>query len=871
MTTLKSRNDRPVGVFETVLAVIFLPFLGAALAPLVYRLVGERTAYYAASVAAVTLGLVTRLYLSGVWRGGVTYAADWVPSLGLRLAVYADGLAMLIAFLASGVGVLVLTYSGGYMHGEPGQAKYYAVMLAFMGSMLGVAFAGDLFALFTFWELTSLASFLLIGHYTTAADSQYAARKSMLVTVAGGLFMLAGFLLVAWAGETTLIAGEGSLLATAPAVTARLREAGLLVPALGLVGIGAATKSAQVPFHIWLPDAMEAPTPVSAFLHSATMVKAGVYLLGRFRPFFLGESGLGVVPEWSVLLVTLGLVTMTVTAALAVASTDIKQLLAYSTASHLGLITAGFGAANKLGAETGAFHVLNHASFKAALFLVAGIIAHEAGTREIDRLRGLWRDLPVTAVVAGLASLSMAGLPPFNGFYSKELLFEATYEVGHEAGGAAWLFPVVAVIGSVFTFLYSIKFLSLFLGDRPEDLHVHRPPVAMVAPAGVLGTLVVIVSVSPQLAIDTIVGGVFGSTIVSGEPTFTVGLPTELKPAVVMSAITIGVGAVLWPQYDRLHDAIRRLLWGRPTAPTGVSTDGGDERRTVADADDTPAESDASGGEDTTGGTPRPTVRDPAAARADRGGNTFLRADWWYDAGVAGLGDAGRAAADRVQTGLLRTYAIWAVLATAALALGGYVFAAVEVPAPTLGAGVTLALAVVVVTAAIGAVAVAASPSHIAGVLTLSIVGFTVAVFYVLADAPDLALTQLVVETLLLVLFLLVLNRLPAYYGQPSVGRALRDGAVAVVVGGTVFLTVVLATAASPQEPVAEILVERANLPPGEHGAFFTEYGGGSNVVNVILVDLRALDTLGEVSVVAMAALAVLTLIRMRGRGGENA
>jgi multicomponent Na+:H+ antiporter subunit A len=835
-------------VIEIVLAVVFLPFVGAALAPAVYRLLGERTAYYAAGVAAVCLALVTRLYTAGVGLdGGTRYAVDWVPALEVSLALYVDGLALLIAFLASGVGVLVLVYSGGYMHGEPGQSKYYATMLAFMGSMLGVALAGDLFALFTFWELTSLSSFLLIGHYTSADDSQYAARKSMLITVAGGLFMLAGFLLLAWAGGTTLIAGgEDSLVATAGPTIETLRSVGLFVPALLLVGVGAATKSAQVPFHVWLPNAMEAPTPVSAFLHSATMVKAGVYLIGRFRPFFLGAEGGGahgggaagsrgsgaaagtggegaageaageaaaaaasLLPEWSVVFVTLGLATMTVAAVLAVAATDIKELLAYSTASHLGLITAGFGAANALGAETGAFHILNHASFKAALFLVAGIVAHEAGTRRIENLRGLRHDLPVTAVIAALASLSMAGIPPFNGFYSKELLFEATYELGHKLGGTAWLFPVVAVVGSVFTFLYSIKFLSLFLGDRPDGLgHVHRPPVSMLAPPAVLGIVVLAVSAVPNTAIDLLVGSVYDSTVPGAAHGFSIPFPpSKLKPAVIMSAITIGVGAVAWPQYDRLHHGIRRVLAGP------------------------------------------------------------VRANWWYDNGVDGLTSGGRDVGEWVQTGLVRTYAAWTIGATSLLALGGYVVGEVGLPALSVPPGMTPAIVLVLLVAVVGAVAVTAAPSHVAGVLTLSILGFMVAIFYILADAPDLALTQLVVETLVLVLFLLVLNRLPAYYGQPSPGRALRDGALATLAGATVFLTVVLSTSATPSEPLSGVLVERANLPPGEHASVFTNYGGGSNVVNVILVDLRAADTLGEISVVAMAALAVLTLIRMRTRG----
>jgi len=824
--TPKSANADPVGVLETVLAVVLLPFVGAALTPVVYRALGERTAYYAAAVAAVCLGLVTQLYTTGAH--GVA-SVEWVPSLGISLAFYVDGLALLISFLASGVGVLILTYSGGYMHGEPGQAKYYATLLAFMGSMLGVALAGDLFALFTFWELTSLSSFLLIGHYTSEADSQYAARKSMLVTVAGGLFMLVGFLLLSWAGDTTLIAGEGSLTANAGSTIETLRAAGLFVPTLLLVGVGAATKSAQVPFHVWLPNAMEAPTPVSAFLHSATMVKAGVYLVGRFRPFFLSgttgghgegtaeaagaasaavaEAAAATVPEWTVVFATLGLATMTIAAVLAVGSTDIKELLAYSTASHLGLIVAAFGVANSYGGEAGAFHILNHASFKAALFLVAGIVAHEAGTRRIDRLRGLRHDLPVTAVIAGVASLSMAGVPPFNGFYSKELLFEATYEYAHEIGGLTWVLPVVAVLGSVFTFLYSIKFLSLFLGDRTEELgHVHSPPLSMLVPPALLAVVVGIVSVDPMIAVNALVGEVYGSTVPGDAHSFTVGLPTTLKPAVVMSAITIGVGALAWPQYDRIHGAVRTMLRGP------------------------------------------------------------VRADWWYDNGVEGLTALSKAVVPRVQTGLVRTYAAWVLTGASALAVGAYVAAGVRLPALALPEATTLAVGVVLAVAVVGAIAVTDAPSHVAGVLTLSILGFMVAVFYVLADAPDLALTQLTVETLVLVIFLLVLDRLPAWYGESDRLTVARDAVVAGAVGLTVAGTVLVSTAGSP-DTIAGGLITRAGLPPGEHLGLFTGYGGGQNIVNVILVDLRAFDTMGEISVVAMAALSVLTLVRMRERG----
>ncbi|WP_440991130.1 hydrogen gas-evolving membrane-bound hydrogenase subunit E [Haloarchaeobius baliensis] len=850
-----------------LLALVGLPFLGAAAVPLVYRLLGERTAYFAALVALACLGLVGLLYGTEGAR-----SVEWIPTLGIELRFYVDGLALLIATLASGVGVCILTYSGGYMHGEPGQPKYYATLLAFMGSMLGVALAADLITLFLFWELTSLTSFLLIGHYTTESDSQYAARKSMLITVAGGLFMLVGFVLLhavsadALGTATWALAGEGSMLENAGAMRAALESEGLLVVVLALLGIGAAAKSAQVPLHIWLPNAMEAPTPVSAFLHSATMVKAGVYLVGRLRPLFLpAEAHPGSLELWTLGFATLGLLTMTVTAILAVAATDIKELLAYSTASHLGLIVAGFGFAGHLGAETGAFHILNHALFKATLFLVAGIIAHEAGTRKIAELGGLREDLPITAGIAAIASLGMAGVPPFNGFYSKEFLFHAAWETGAASGGIYYLIPAVAVFGSVFTFLYSIRFLMLFFGEKPDELgHVHSPPVAMLAPPALLATLAALVGIGgitgtfdvPLGPLEEFVGSVVHAVEPAGaeETAFHYYLPTTVTPWAIMSALTIAIGAVLYPQYARLHDGIRSLLRG------------------------------------------------PA------------RANWWYDTATEELNPTSTAVRNRVQNGLLRTYATWVAASFVVLTLSGYVATSVGVPVPSepdtylplaltavvlvaavtvfgdvslrvattvagvlsvlalgifvwaiLGLGLTPAelatqppVVFVLALAAVAGIAVSRAPSHVAGVLTLSILGFMVAIFYILRDAPDLALTQLVVETLVLVIFLLVLDKLPAFYGGWDRGRMARDGVLSLAVGAVVTTTVLVTTATGPDE---ESVIAR-----GLAEASYPE-AGGNNIVNVILVDFRAFDTMGEIAVVSMAALSIVTLIALRERG----
>jgi len=766
--------------FAVLVAAIAVPFLGAGLTPFVSRALGERTAYYAAALALASLALVASQYGT---HGAVS--VPWIPAYDIAFRLYVDGLALLIAFLASGVGVLIFTYSKGYMHGEERLGSYYATLLAFMGSMLGIAFAADLVLLFVFWELTSVTSFLLIGFHRERTASRQAARKAAIVTVGGGLFLLAAIVLLrVGTGSTNLV----WLLSNGDAVRATLESQGLLVPIILLLAVGVAAKSAQVPLQFWLPDAMEAPTPVSAFLHSATMVKAGVYLVGRFRPVLLTE-------DWTLVFATLGLLTMTVTAVLAVRATDIKELLAYSTASHLGLIIAGFGFSSALGAETGAFHILNHAVFKAALFLVAGIVAHEAGTRAFDSLGGLRHELPITAGITTVAALGMAGIPPFNGFYSKELLFETTYEFAAHDGGLAWVAPVVAVVGSIFTFLYSIRFLSLFFGEKPDELQdLHRPPMTMLAPPLALAGIAAFIGIFPQSAIDAIAGPAFDSAAIDGHG-FSVSLPTAIKPAVVMSAVTILLGSMLYPFSSQIRAGIDAICTG------------------------------------------------PA------------RADWWYEHVVYGSEPASERVTAAVQNGLLRTAATWILATTSVLALAGYAGALHSVPAIET-AGLEVPLMVVLGLAVVAAVAVVRAPSHVAGVLTLSILGFMVAVFYVLASGPDLALTQLVVETLVLVLFLLVLDQLPAFYGDLDRLTASRDVVLSLLVGTTVFLTVLLSTSNSPNEGIAAEFVERS-VPEG----------GGGNIVNVILVDFRGIDTLGEISVIAMAAVSILTLIGMRERG----
>jgi multicomponent Na+:H+ antiporter subunit A len=637
-----------------------------------------------------------------------------------------------------------------------------------------------------FWELTSLSSFLLIGHYTRDASSQYAARKSMIITIGAGIPMAAGFLfLYSVTGTFSLV----EMLASPETVQQQLRAAGLYIPVLLLIATGAAAKSAQVPLHIWLPNAMEAPTPVSAFLHSATMVKAGVYLIGRFRPMLVST-------EWMLLFVSLGLVTMTVTGILAIAATDIKELLAYSTASHLGMILAGFGFVSGIGGEAGVFHILNHALFKAPLFLVAGIVAHATGTRAIDELGGLRHQMPLIAAIAVIAGLGMAAIPPFNGFHSKELLFEAAYHAASQHGGLYWSIPVVAVFGSIFTVLYSIRFIHLFFGDQRAAVDGdHASSLQLLTPPALLTALALFTGIVPQVPVDAVIQGAFDSVSVGHAQAMHVGFPTQLSPALMMSLVTVGVGLWIYRYLHVLQTIVRTAFIAFP----------------------------------------------------------FLQVNWWYDTGLAALKTVSSVTMNRIHSGLLRTYVVWIMTAVSLMTLAGYLSTGATVPIFAVDTAVPIILVLGV--ALIGAFAATIAPSHISGVLTLSVLGMTVAIFYILVNAPDLALTQLVVETLALVIFLLVLDKLPESYIERSWPRIMRDTVIAALAGVTAAFTVLTATSGSP-DTIASYFVEHA-IPDG----------GGGNIVNVILVDFRGFDTMGEISVIAMAAISVVTLIAMRGRG----
>lgn len=732
-----------------VAVAVALPFLASVL--LTRKVPGWR--YVPVSTALASLGLLLPTVLPALEGEVYESVYPWVPSLGIEAGFYVDAFSALFAIVIAAVGSAIFLYSTGYMRGDRAEYPFYRLMLFFMGSMLGVALSRDLLTLFVFWEMTSLSSFMLVGLYSSEARSIYSARKALLVTVSGGIALLAGFVIIGDVAGTTAIP---ELLSSDA-----LRESAMYPLILLLVLVGAGAKAAQFPLHVWLPDAMVAPTPVSAYLHSAAMVKAGVFLLGRVSPF------MGSTPLWETVLPAVGLTTMVVAGFLAVRSRDLKELLAYSTASHLGLITAVFGWGFTLG---GVLHLVNHASFKSALFLVAGIVMHETGARSFDEVGGLWRSLPVTAAVAGVAAFSMAGLPPFGGFVSKELFYEA-------AAGEGALLAASAVLAGLLSFLYSMKFfLGTFGGEERRE--AHGEPLRMVLPVAVLVLPTALLGLSGAAELLSAAAEAVGAVQGHG------GLWHGLTLPLGMSAATVALGGAAYLRLDRVSSGVDRAVGVVGPVTPDALYDGFVEA------------------------VPRLSLRLESRAE-DRGLRKRLR---------------------------------WMVLAAAPVLLLVFMDG---VPAlPAFGAGPAVLVS--------GGLAVAAGlylvrvKSHVLGTVMLALVGYSVALLFVFAGGPDLALTQVIVETLAFVIMLLVVQRLPAYYGEHRFRPW--DAAVAGAVGASVF---VLAAVEPVESRLADFFVEKA-----------VSVAGGHNVVNVILVDFRALDTLGEITVIAVAGLGALALMK---------
>jgi multicomponent K+:H+ antiporter subunit A len=773
-------------------AVIGLPFLGALAAALLPTHSRDAAAGLA---GVVTLGALLLVWLAWptVAAGGVLRAAlPWMPTLGLNLSLRMDGFAWLFAGLVTGIGFLVVLYARYYMSAEDPVPRFFAFLLAFMGSMLGLVLSGNLVQLVFFWELTSLFSFLLVGYWHHTAAARDGARMALTVTAAGGLALFAGVMVLghivgSYELDAVLAAGD------------RIREHPLYLPALVLVLVGALTKSAQFPFHFWLPQAMAAPTPVSAYLHSATLVKAGIFLMARLWPVMAGTD------EWFWLVGTTGLVTLLIGAYVAIFQHDLKGILAYSTISHLGLITLLLGLNSSLAMIAAIFHVMNHAAFKCSLFMAAGIIDHETGTRDIRRLSGLNRAMPFTARLALVAAAAMAGVPLLNGFISKEMFFEEALTADSPLPMMLVVLPMLALLASAFSVTYSLRFIhGTFFGPDAENLPKapHEPPGWMRFPVEILVLTCIVVGLLPAATVGPYLHMAATSLLGEATPAYSLAVWHGLNLPLLMSVIALLGGAALYL-------ALQRHL--------------------------------RTGAEDV------PLLRWEARRIFERA-MVFL--SWRLARRLeAMLGTR------RLQPQLRLVVGIAIIAASLAVYLRGLA------PGNLTPWALDPVIALVWVVGAACAIGAAwqAKYHRLAALILLGATGLVVCVTYVWFSAPDLALTQLLVEVVTGVLLLLGLRWLPKRFTGIGSGsaevvtltRRLRDLGIAVGAGGGMAVLAYGVMTRSPPELLAEHFLARA----------YTE-GGGTNVVNVILVDFRGFDTLGELAVLGAVALSVFALLR---------
>ncbi len=770
--------------------IVLLPFLGA-LVPGVLNGAGRRVCAFATLGVTVTafVGLLSNLPALMAGETPVAQMA-WMPDLGLNATLMLDGLGFFFAALILGIGGLIIVYARYYLSRDDDMGEFFTYLLLFQGAMVGIVLSDNILFLLVFWELTSLSSFLLIGYWKHLPEGRQGARMALTVTGMGGLALIGGMLLLGRAAgsyELSVILESREAIQASP----------LYLPALILILVGCFTKSAQFPFHFWLPHAMAAPTPVSAYLHSATMVKAGIFLMARLWPVLSGT------PEWFWIVTTAGLLTMVIGAAIAIFKHDLKALLAFSTVSHLGLITFLLGTGSAYAAVAAVFHILNHATFKAALFMTAGIVDHEAHTRDIRKLGGLRRLMPVTFGIALVASLSMAGIPLFNGFLSKEMMLE---EAAHTTlFGIPLLVPVLATLGALFSAAYSFRFIvHTFLGPERDDYpsHPHDPGFGMWLPPALLCGLVIAIGLVPFLAEP---GVFFVARAVLGETaTIPEGLHLSiwhgLTPALMMSVIAVLGGAI--------------LLWlFRPASAAWRA------------------------------------LHVPAAKGI-------------FDAIVAAAVAGAGALVHRLHDGSFSRYA--GIFALAVLGLAGHGWLTGEVATPTRAATPMNAVAAagwLMLAAATGAI-VLLHRNRLFALVLVGIIGTIVSLGFAVFSAPDLAMTQISVEVVTVILLLLALNFLPNETPRESSGfRRARDAVLALVAGGLTFgLSHHLLRTGFSEPTISDYFLDNSYAG-----------GGGTNVVNVILVDFRGFDTFGEITVLGIAALVIFALTESLIRGAVGA
>lgn len=761
----------------TLMWILLLPLLGT-MVPLFTGKRSRTICALATGLAPAVALILLLLNASEVFSGeSLRFFVSWVPLLGLDITIQLDGLAFLFSLLILGIGLLIIVYARYYLSERDSMPRFFAYLMLFMTAMLGIVLSGNLLQLWLFWELTSISSFLLISFWWHKAEARRGARMALTVTGAGGLALLAAFLMI---GDIVGSYDLQQVLASADQIRQHSHYPILLV----LFLLGCFTKSAQFPFHFWLPNAMAAPTPVSAYLHSATMVKAGIFLLARFYPVLSGTE------LWFVLVSVAGLATLLIGSYLALFKHDLKGLLAYSTISHLGLITLLFGMGTDLAAVAGLFHIMNHATFKASLFMAAGIIDHESGSRDMRKLNGLWQFMPVTATLAMVAAAAMAGVPLLNGFLSKEMFFAETLHQ-HLLGSLSWVIPVLATIAAIFSVAYSTRFIhDVFFNGQPKGLSKtpHEPPRYMRVPVEILVALCILVGIFPSYMIGDLLHAASVAVLAGNVPQYSLAIWHGFNLPLLMSVLAVSGGVLIYINRKHLFDF----------------------QNTLPDVD--------------------------ALNSFERAIKQFAahchRFYQWLDNGSL----------QRYMTLVLLSFVLLAGLPLVHLTTlwGGRE----ELPVDAVnGAGVALLLISAFAT-------VMWHRKRVVALLMISVVGLMVSIAFTRFSAPDLALTQLSVEVVTIILLMLALFFLPHKTPKQSESsRVVRDLSIASMVGVVVgSLSYALMT--RPFNTISDFFISNAKTG-----------GGGTNVVNVILVDFRGFDTLGEITVLGIASLGIFKLL----------
>ncbi|MDR6686857.1 multicomponent Na+:H+ antiporter subunit A [Arthrobacter sp. 1088] len=776
-----------------MITVLAITFVAATVAPLIFSKLGRNAFYVLAAVPGLAFLWLVLQYAPVYSGAGIEEVFPWIPNLKLEFAFRMDALAWVMSLLILGVGSLVLVYCARYFKNkDPGLGGFGAQLLAFAGAMFGLVTSDDLLMMFIFWELTTVLSYLLIGYARTRLAARRSALQALMVTTAGGLAMLVGLIILGQAAGTyriSTILGQAGTLVNGS-------TSGMVGAAVVLILVGAVTKSALVPFHFWLPGAMAAPTPVSAYLHAAAMVKAGIYIVARLAPGF-AESQF-----WLPMVLGLGLATMLIGGYRALRQTDIKLILAYGTVSQLGFLTMVVGLGRPDAALAGLGLLLAHGLFKAALFLVVGIIDHQSGTRDIRKLSGVFRSSRALGVVAAIAAASMAGVPPLAGFVAKESVFEAFVHYGNGQDAPAWGIWILVglVIGSILTFAYSARFMWGAFATKPG---IERTPFKAIKPAflaapALLSFLTIVYGVWPA-PVDSWIQP-YAALFAGGEEAVDAGhlaLWHGLTPALGLTAITFVAGAAMF--YGR--NVVSRV---QSLVPDWVDGD-----------------------------------------RA-------------YQHTIGALDDVAVWVTGRTQRGSLYFYLTVILTVAFAVPLAALLLNNKPLPDGVYFIDPNSPLQLIAgVGIVVGALAAVRANKRFLAVLMVSVTGYGIALMFALQGAPDLALTQMLVETIVLVAFVLAMRSLPAELRDRTGGR-LR--VIRVIVGAAFGITMIfVAIYAMGTRVATPVSLEFPRLA--------YEGGGGLNVVNVTLVDIRAWDTFGEISVLAVAATGVASLIFVRSRG----